>query len=198
MVDTSVQTEKLTIDEFMRLYETEGPFEIIDGERVEKVPPLYMHVQIAHALLKALILFLENHPLGEASLETAFVLPDTDKSNWVRGSRIPDLMFIRSDRLATYTAETEDYQNLPLMLVPDLTVEIVSPTDSYQDVERKVDLYLEDGVQQVWVIKPKTQTISIYEGTERRNLTKGDTLSGEDIIPGFEMPVASLFEGINQ
>ena len=196
MVDASVQTEKLTVDEFMRLYETEGPFEILDGERIDQVSTGAKHGVIARTLWRALDRFIESHALGELFHEQAFILPDPENKNWVGGSRIPDLMFVNSARYAAYWDEYGEQENPPMALIPDLVVEIVSPTDIHEDVDRKVDLSLEDGVQQVWVIKPKTQTVTVYEGSQRRNLTKDHTLTGSDILPGFEIPVASLFEEI--
>ena len=195
MVDASVQTEKLTIDEFMRLYESEGPFEIIDGERVEKVPTGYKHGRVTHALYDALRDFLKAHSLGTAYMEMTFIVPESDKRQWVKGSRIPDVMFYAKERLATYDAQNdEEDDDRAIMIVPDLAVEIVSKNDSYEDLDHKVQLYLEDGVEQVWVVNPKTQTVTVHEGSTAYTLKKDDTLSGGDIIPGFEIRIAALFE----
>jgi len=198
MVDASIQTKRMTIDEYMRLYESEGPFEIIDGERVEKLATGAKHGVIVRTLWRALDRFIVTNSLGELFHEQAFILPDPENKNWVKGSRIPDLMFVNATRYAAYWEDYREQENPPIALIPDLVIEVVSPTDIHEDVDRKVDLYLADGIQQVWVIKPKTRTITIYEGTERRNLTKDDTLSGGEIIPGFEIPVASLFEEVSQ
>ncbi|MFN0096046.1 MAG: Uma2 family endonuclease [Dehalococcoidia bacterium] len=81
-----------------------------------------------------------------------------------------------------------------LQAVPDLLVEVVSPRDTVQDVENKVKEYLSAGVRLVWVLKPHAETLDVYrsDGTFAR-LTAQDTLSGGDVLPGFEVTVARLF-----
>ncbi len=66
---------------------------------------------------------------------------------------------------------------------------------------RKIDLYLADGVRMAWVMNPQRIKVSVYTPTpdkprtkQQTNLFSGDTLTGGDIIPGFEMPVAKIFE----
>ncbi len=191
----TIHTEKLTLEDFIHLYETEGPFEIIDGERIALMPPVQGHSEIAHRLWELLFLFLIGANLGKVYHETVFVLPDANLKNWVKGSRVPDVMFIRSERLSAYKAENEAWAGQPLMLVPDLVVEVVSENDPYSDLNRKVKLYLKDGVQMVWVIDPKYRTVDMYRGSQQTSLSETDTLSGEDVIPGFEVQVARLFEG---
>jgi len=194
MVDASIQTKRMTIDEYMRLYETKGPFEIINGERVEKVAPGYPHIRIALALYTALILFLNDHPLGEAIQEAPFTFPDPENPNWVKGARIPDIMFISAERLAAFHAEFADEEIKVITIAPDLVIEIVSPNGSYGDVRQKVQLYLQDGVQQVWVIDPKTKSVTIRKGDHAQELSESDTLDGADILPGLSIKVAKLFK----
>jgi Uma2 family endonuclease len=81
-------------------------------------------------------------------------------------------------------------------LVPDLCVEIVSPSENYTDVNAKVALYFEDGVKIVWIIDPQQRTIAIYErGSDQFTLLGQDrTLSGGDVLPGFEIALADIFE----
>jgi Uma2 family endonuclease len=195
MVDASVQTEKLTIDEYMRLYDSEGPFEIIDGERVEKLATVFGHSEILSLLVELLQNFVRENRLGRIYPEAAFILPDPENRQWVKGARIPDILYIQAERLKTYRAETENYRGRPLMLVPDLTIEIISENDIYKDIKRKVQIYLEDGVRLVWVIDPFSQSVMVWEqGKQPQDLTKDDTLSGGDIIPGFEIQISTILE----
>ena len=77
---------------------------------------------------------------------------------------------------------------------PDLAVEVLSPNDRAGDVLAKVQDWLNAGTAAVWVVDPKTQTVTIY-GADRKAaiLTSTDTLSGGDLLPGFSVPVADLF-----
>lgn len=195
MVSAAIRAERLTLEDFVRLFDTEGPFEIINGRRIQKMPTVFPHSEIAHALFKALFLYLMTRPIGQVYLETTFVLPDADVQRWVEGARIPDVMFIKAERLAAYKTRPQAEKPLPLMLVPDLTVEIVPQNDSYSDVAEKVAAYLEDGVQMVWVIDPKLQQIAVYQpNAPTRFLSADDLLEGSELLPDFAIRVGSLFE----
>ncbi len=193
MVNQSTEkTELMTIQELVSIFETEGPFELIDGERIPLNPMVMKHNIRAKRLYDALVSFLKDNPLGEAYFEAAFVL--TYQSDWVTGSRVPDILFVRADRLKAYISANPNWEDMPLVLVPDLAVEVISTNDNYSDVDAKVDLYLEDGVEAVWVVDPKQKTITIRARDFYKKLHIDDTLTGGDVIPGFEMPVKAIFE----
>jgi Uma2 family endonuclease len=170
----------MTQEEFMQRYGEQGPFEVIEGEIVEMTPQVTRSARIGGRLFLELAVYLKSRRLGEAFIETPFVL--TTASNSVKGSRVPD------------------WQDKPLTIVPDLVVEIVSPTDRIPEVDKKIARYLADGVQIVWVIEPKGQTVKIYTyGSRQITLLKAeDMLSGGNVIPGFEMPVVKLFGAENE
>jgi Uma2 family endonuclease len=88
-----------------------------------------------------------------------------------------------------------DYRRKPLMLVPDLVVEVVSPTDKADEINEKIDAYLEDGVKLIWILYPTSRKAVVYApGMEQpRHLKADDRLDGGDIIPGFEVVLSSLF-----
>jgi Uma2 family endonuclease len=76
---------------------------------------------------------------------------------------------------------------------PDLAVEVVSPQDTDEEVEAKVLDYLQNGVRMVWIIRPRTRTITTYRSMKDiRLLTEADVLSGENVLPGFTIPVREL------
>ena len=78
---------------------------------------------------------------------------------------------------------------------PDLAIEIVSPTDKHYDITEKVLAYLKSGTRLVWVIDPIMKTVLVYRSeTDFTLLNCEDTLSGEDVVPGFSCPVVALFE----
>ncbi len=186
--------EGMSLDDFMRLWDEEGPFELIDGERIPVPTKMFGNSRIANKLM----LSLNNHSLakgvGEAYVEATFVLT-MDTPNWVKGARIPDVMYIRAERWAEYRAANPDWESKPLILVPDIVIEIVSENDDYPDVTKKIILYFKDGVQQVWLIEPQSRVITVYVGNIKnlKTLLEGDVLTGGDTIPGFEIAVSELF-----
>ena len=77
---------------------------------------------------------------------------------------------------------------------PDLAVEVLSPSDRAGDVLAKVRDWFAAGSLAVWVVDPKTQTVTLYGPDGRAAiLTSADTLSGGDVLPGFNTPVAGIF-----
>src|SRR5688572_17611300 len=136
------QVAGMTMEEFIRLYGEEGPFELINGERIPISPNIADHGTTISNLLKGLYRFESIDRYGEVLTEIPFVL--ADNPNWVKGSRVPDVMFFQKDRIVAYKSATPDWRAKPFVLVPDRVVEIVSPNDDYGDVLAKVFRYLED------------------------------------------------------
>lgn len=187
----------MALDEFIRLYDTEGAFELINGERIAKIPNIAGHGEIVELIFLAIHVWVSAKALGKIVREMPFVLSYT--SNWVTGSRIPDVMYFRAERFTPYQESTPDWKNKPYILIPDLAVEVVSPNDNLWELDEKVDLYLADGVRLVWVIDPQRKKVSVYTPAaapytrQQINLKSGDMLTGGDIIPGFEIAVDAIF-----
>jgi Uma2 family endonuclease len=183
----------MTLDQFAEMYGDCGPFEIIEGEIVEMTPQVTRSALIGGRLFRKLADYVEAHQVGEAFIEAPFVLAVA--SNWVKGSRVPDVMFVRAERLAQLAQDDSDWQDKPLAIVPDLVAEIVSPTDKTSDVDRKIMRYLDDGVRVVWVIEPTVQTVTIHTAGSKQltRLTAEDALTGGEVIPGFEIAISKLF-----
>ena len=81
-------------------------------------------------------------------------------------------------------------------MVPDLAIEVVSPNNTAQECLLKVQEYFRAGVQRVWVIYPGVEQIYVYSSpTDPRVLTRSDILSGEPLLPGFQLPVSTLLDG---
>ena len=156
------------------------------------MPPVAIHGVILRALFRLLDAFCLSNHLGEVITEMPFVL--TYDSNWVKGSRVPDLMFITAARWKDYTAATPDWRHKPYILVPDLVVEVVSPNDLYTEIQDKVDRYLADAVRLIWVVDPQRSRVSVYEGERFVTLGEDDTLTGSTIIPGFSVELAAFFQ----
>jgi Uma2 family endonuclease len=144
--------EQMSLEEFVRLYETEGAFELIDGERIPQMPPVALHGWMLRQLFLALYNHCFSHQLGEIFTEMPFV--EVYSSGWVKGALVPHLMFFSRAKWEAYTAQTPDWKSKPFLIIPDLAVEVVSKNDSYPDIQDKVERYLTLGVQLVWVVDP--------------------------------------------
>lgn len=181
----------MPMDEFIRQYE-EAPFELVDGERIPLMPPVAEHGEVIRILLEMLILYKQLHQTFVTYTEMPLVLEDTP--NWVKGSRVPDLMIFDKARFDDYKARIPDWKSKPFVLVPDLCVEVISATDSYDDVDEKVDGYLRDGVRLVWVFNPRRKSVKVHTPSGITSLTITDTLDGGKVLPGFKLPIADIFQ----
>jgi Uma2 family endonuclease len=77
---------------------------------------------------------------------------------------------------------------------PDLAVEVVSPGDSYSEVEEKVFDWLEAGTKMVVVVNPRQRSATVYKSpSDITALTEADVLAGGDVVPGFELAVREIF-----
>jgi Uma2 family endonuclease len=186
------QLKGMSMDEFIERYH-EAPFELIDGEHVTMAPPLAGHGERNTNVYDEIRFFLRVKPIGKVYFEQPFVLMYT--SDWVKGSRVPDIMYFEAKRLTEYKAADPDWEQKPFVLIPDLCIEIVSKNDSFDDVLGKVERYLDDGVKLVWVIDQKQRIVIVYRqgSNQHTTLRVGDTLSGEDVLPGFTLAVADIF-----
>jgi Uma2 family endonuclease len=160
------------------------------------MPSVAGHNEVLDTLYMALRQHVESLNLGLVRIEATFILPDKYDSNWVEGSRTPDLMFIHVDRLTAYREAHPDWRQKPYLIVPDFVVEIVSPNDSFSKIDEKVDAYLLDGVRLIWVIDPQRRKAIVYTPDAEQSFhLRGDAvLDGEDVIPGFQIVLSKLFE----
>jgi Uma2 family endonuclease len=178
-----VTTRLLTADELFQLG-PDAPYELIEGELVEVNPPGGIHGEVAGKLSAYLGMFVLTNKLGKFFTHDAgFVLkqdPDT-----VLG---PDFAFIRQGRL---TKSPKAY----IRIAPDLAVEVVSPSNTRPEIDRKTQIYLDAGVELVWIVDPFRGELSVRQANSTTVvLGPEDTVSGSDILPGFELRVGNLFE----
>jgi len=100
-----------------------------------------------------------------------------------------DIAYVSPDVLARQTAETALVGGVPL-----LAVEILSPSDTVEEINEKIDAYLSVGVRMVWIVDPYRHTITIYSPQKpARLVAEGEELSGETVLPGFRVALADLF-----
>lgn len=185
----TIQPKLYTVDEFETLLFSEENmdkrFELIDGEVVEKVPT-EEHSLVTGNLYTGLRVFVKAGNLGRVVFEARFRVPSDDHN-----ARLPDIAFTRADRLLPVVTKGA----VPLM--PDLCVEVKSPYDSLPELRRKAAYYLANGAQLVWLVYPAKRMIEVYRADGSIDILlehDGDILSGEDVLPGFSMPLSAIFE----
>lgn len=188
----------MLLDEFVRLYDQQ-PFELVNGIRDDVLPQVAGHGEVVQSLWLAIDRYAASHQLGDAFMRAPFV--EVNREDRVIYSFTPGVMYIRADRLASYKQATPDWRMKPYLLVPDLVIEVVSPNDNFSELDEKVNQYLLDGVRAVWVVDPQKRRVSIHVlkssdpfTKQETQLKETDTLKGGEIIPGFEMTVAKIFE----
>ncbi len=175
---------RLTEEEFLSCPDWDG-YELVDGEPVE-VPMGGKAAWLGGEAFHHIRTFLEHNAIG-------LVFPqDTAFKAWPSRPnhlRKPDTMVFLNGRFAGDEAPEGTIE-----IAPDLAVEVVSPGDNARDLEEKVAEYLEAGVRLIWVIYPETRSAHVFRlnGGALR-LEADDALSGEDILPGFTLPLATLF-----
>jgi Uma2 family endonuclease len=168
------------------LSEPEGLYEVIDGRVVEKTMGAY-ECWLAAWICKLLDRFLDNTPLGRAVPEMIFDLrPAVDRE------RRPDVAIVSFERWA----RGRQIPDTPSWAVaPDLVVEIVSRSNTADEVADKLGEYFRVRVRQIWVVYPRQCMIYVYTSPkEVRVLTVGDVLDAGDVLPGLSLPVQRIFE----
>lgn len=167
--------------------EPDGHYEVVNGKVVEKPAMGVFETWFASELFG----WFQRSPgiqeHGRVLSEMLFLL---DADNDLK--RRPDLAFVSHDRWA---------RNRPLPrtaaweVIPDLAIEIISPTNLAREVVVKVDDYFRCGVRSVWVVYPVEELVYVYESpTSVRILTRSDRLELPAILPGFQLPLDSLLE----
>ncbi len=111
-----------------------------------------------------------------------------DGGYWINGERyIPDFAFVSRQKQAKPT--TEAYNHIP----PDLAVEVLSPSNTPDEIAIKVDNYLRAGVI-VWVINPDAERVTVHQPSQSpKTYTNKDTLDGGTVLPGFKLAVSDIF-----
>jgi Uma2 family endonuclease len=159
--------------------------ELVRGEVREMAPAGSDHGIIANRIAFHLSQFVYGASIGEVfAAETGFVLsrnPDT--------VRAPDVSFVRAERTAS-TGRPAGYWPGP----PDLAVEVLSPTDTVELTEEKVDDYLQAGTAEVWIVNPRRKTLTIHrQGVNPVILREHQELISSDLLPGFRLLVGDVF-----
>lgn len=183
--DTTPADDRLyTLEEYERLPEEEGRVELVRGRLVREPPATFDHGSLTVEIGARIHRYLRENPIGVVVAEVGYVLSRSPPT--VRG---PDVSFVARERVPP-DAETIGFPHM----VPDLAVEIVSPSNTAEELQDRVADLLEAGARLVWVIYPsRRQAVAYRSREEARILTEADALDGGEVLPGLVVPLAELF-----
>jgi len=162
--------------------------ELVDGVLVEKTMGLGESV-LAGAILAYLRSFVRPCKLGLVSGEAGMMrlFPGL--------IRIPDVAFVSWGRVPGGVFPKEPVPDL----VPDLAVEVLGENNTAREMERKRTEYFAAGVRLLWIVDPTVRTVEVWTSLESsKKLSAADTLDGGEVLPGFTLPLRSLFAELDE
>lgn len=159
-------------------------FELIEGEIVEKMVN-FQHTVIAGNIIFELKLYLKTNRIGRVGPELSVRSPG-DRRN----ERRPDVSFVSDLSRPVTDASAVEF-------MPDLAVEVKSPSDTLKGLREKARYFLTNGSKLVWLVIPENQLVEVYTADEESIFGIDGTLSGRDVLPGFTLPVRAIFEDTN-
>ena len=176
------------VSELMRQAEfADKRFYLMDGVIFEMSPVQRVHSRLAMRLGTYLTQFVEEHDLGEVHTELGFY-SDRDR----RTLLAPGVAFVSHARLSQ---QPEDGF---LSVMPDLAVEVASPSNSVAQLRHKAHIYLDNGASIVWIFLPSERGVDVCRSVAGARLDiefvgADGSLYGEDVLPGFELALSRLF-----
>ncbi|MEM9219755.1 MAG: Uma2 family endonuclease [Cyanobacteria bacterium P01_F01_bin.150] len=171
--------------EFMALSKDGHHYELVNGKLIDMGNSGMEHGELGAFLAGMLAIYCRQNRLGVVcDSSTAFTLSKGDK-------RSPDISFVDKKRLQGLKRLPKGY----FKGTPDLAVEILSPNNTVEEIHTKIVEYFENDTRLVWVIHPDEKYVLVYHSPQPdKLLCPTDTLDGEEVILGFSMPVAELFQ----
>ena len=174
--------KKMSADEFEA-----SPFaethELVRGELYPIMPAGFLHGTITNRLSKAVSIFVDDNNLGiVVAAETGFRLNNQSNVG-------ADVAFVSNENLARFGVPDSFFPT-----APDLAVEVVSPSNSSEEISTKVEDYLSSGSRLVWIVYPKRKVVVVYRRSNTISfLHETDELDGEDVIPNFRISLEKIF-----
>ena len=160
--------------------------ELVAGGLHQMSPAGFEHGVIAARIVSLLGPYIHAKKLGKScAAETGFLLsrdPDT--------VRAPDAAFVSNARLKDLPSDLKRY----LPIAPDLVAEVVSPSDTFGEVEEKARYWIESGTSMVLVVDPSTRTLRVYQDEKHITvLREADIFDAGEVVPGWRFVVSELF-----
>ena len=156
-------------------------YELIEGEIIEMSPPGEEHGSLAAEIARHIGNFAASRALGRLTVETGYHPPD-DRLTLLA----PAVAFTGRERLSQAVSK----KWVPLM--PDLAVEVQSPSNTLAELRQKAAIYLQHGSQLVWIVIPDKKDVEVCRLDAARQIQTefvgaDGRLSGEQIVPGFSL-----------
>ena len=179
------ETQNWTYEEMRTKLPPESRYELISGELIDMSPaPNSEHQRISRKLEFALLKFLDQNRLGELLHAPIDVI--LDKQNVVQ----PDILFISNASLKIITKKCVEG-------VPDLVVEIISPSSYYRDTVEKNGLYERFGVKEYWLIDPANRVIEVFSLQNGKYALHAfvaeEGKAASALLEGFEVDSSDIF-----
>ena len=188
-----VKKRLYTVDDVLELQGWDGErdrkYELINGELCEMSPANLLHQWLAFEIAGEIRDYLKQHDIGYGGVEGGFSPPD-DRHNLYA----PDVAFVSKSRMPNPIPQTF------AGFMPDLAVEIASPSNTVAELHGKALIYLSNGTQLVWILYPERASAEVCRLDDEEQLRTETVdidgkLSGEDILPGFALALRQLFGG---
>jgi Uma2 family endonuclease len=161
-----------------------APCELVDGILVEK-PAGWKESLLAGAILSALREHVLPRQLG--------VVSGADGPYRLRIGlvRIPDVAYIEWARIPDAPEDTEPIPSI----IPNLAVEVLSLSNTKNEIEKKLAEYFTTTVQLAWIFDPKSRTVAVHttSGKPDRLLIETDVLDGGAVLPEFRLNLSKIF-----
>src|SRR5438552_7401996 len=163
-------------------YEKGRRLELIHGELIPVPSPTWWHQELVLRIVFVIRQYLATSKLGGIAIQDVeFALTDIDR---VR----PDVCVLLKEK-----ADRLDRNKIPIPGAPDIAIEVISPSERANDSHAKVRAYLRNGTTEVWQLYRTSRTAEIHRGEGSYRLEAQQHITS-DLLPGFDLPLSSLFE----
>ena len=182
----TAKSKLLTAEDLLRLNSQGVKGELIRGVLCETVSVGKVHAYIAGNIIASFHAHARRNRLGRVGGTDGGVLTERNPDT----VREPDVFYVSNERLA-FDDQSEGY----LSVIPELVVEIVSPNDSPREVNDKTQMWLAHGVLMALEVYPAERAVMVHRpGRPAVTLTGDDALDGDDVLPGFTLPLRDIFD----
>lgn len=177
-----------TLDDLRMLPDDNQRYELYRGELLVMNPPSHKHALLSAEILTALRVHVKAHDLGYVTGSDGGYLLHTDPKTGRQTVYMPDVAFISKARKAVSSDDI-------YVGAPDLAVEVISPSETFSMIRRKLQTYFAYGLRLLWLVYPDAKSIEVYASAkDEPTVVKSDgILLGGDLLPDFNLPVKEIF-----